>query len=203
LEPTAGKPSRLTASACGRRRLNGRSLGGQTGGTLLAIDWRDLLLTTAEIAITIAGFSGIIGALGIGGRLERVSAEVLRLRWMLDYSLLALSGSLTPFLVFAADFSESTGWRLCSGVSVAAVIGYSVVNRTFIAHLQSRMGAFGRFFLIGDALVVLLLVANTLGLFWSPRAFPYLASILWAVLGAAAGFTRLVAGLWDSPTDEG
>ena len=52
----------------------------------MLIDWRDLLLALAEIAIAITGFSGIIGVLGARGRMGRASAEFFKLRWMLDYS---------------------------------------------------------------------------------------------------------------------
>ena len=49
--------------------------------TQLLIDWRDLLLTLAEVAIAITGFSGIIGVLGARGRMERASAEFFKLRF--------------------------------------------------------------------------------------------------------------------------
>jgi hypothetical protein len=99
-----------------RRQMRlGLQFNTELGGERIAMsEWRDTLLTTSEIAITIAGFAGLVGVLGRPDRIGRSSLEFFRLRSMLEYSFFALGYSLLPFLVFSAGFDESASWRASS-----------------------------------------------------------------------------------------
>jgi ribosomal protein S18 acetylase RimI-like enzyme len=61
LEPTAGKPSRLTASACGRRRLNGRSLAPQAESRMSASIRRAVSLDLEQLVPLFDGYRQFYG----------------------------------------------------------------------------------------------------------------------------------------------
>ena len=77
-------------------------------------DWTEVLLTTAEVAVAFAGFTGLIGLFITRNRGVLVEGEVLRFRTILDYSLGALLTALFPFLPAALQLSEASIWRLSS-----------------------------------------------------------------------------------------
>ncbi len=163
-------------------------------------EWRDTLLTTSEIAITIAGFAGLVGVLGQRDRIGRSSTEFFRLRFMLEYSFFALGYSLLPFLVFSAGFNESVSWRASSAVASSAYVGYALVNRRFLSELTRTTRGLERAAILIDSLATLLLIANTLALPFESSAFPYVAAVYLHLFGAAVGFFRLIALVW-SPSD--
>ncbi len=164
------------------------------------MDWRDTLLTVAEVAVAITGFSGLIGVFVRRERLRNLSDEFLKLRWMLDYSLATLLASLLPFLVFAADPLEPDAWRLCSAVVLAALAVYVVLNRAIVFRWARQPGLAGGVFAVGDTAVVVLLLLNALGAAFEPRALPYLAFVFWCLVGSLAGFVQLVSLVWR-PTE--
>jgi hypothetical protein len=177
-----------------------RWLGGPHGDPQL-IDWRDTLLTIAEVAIAITGFSGLIGIFARRERLQNLSSEFFKLRWMLDYSLATLFASLIPFLVFAADISEPAAWRASSTAVLAAGAIYLVASRDMISRMARQPGWVGGIFAVGDVLVTVLLLLNALGGVFAPQALPYLGFVFWCLLGSVAGFVQLVALAW-SGTEE-
>jgi hypothetical protein len=166
-------------------------------------EWRDTLLTTSQIAITIAGFAGLVGVLGRHERIARSSLEFFRLRFMLEYSFFALGYSLLPFLVFGAGFNESASWRASSAFAACAYVGYAVANRRFLSELGRTHRGLEHAFILIDALAVLFLIANALALPFEPSAFLYVAAVYLHLLGAAVGFFRLIAIGWSSSDQSG
>ena len=162
------------------------------------MDWRDTLLTIAEVAIAITGFSGLIGVFARREHLQSLSSEVFKLRWMLDYSLATLFASLVPFLVFSADVSEPAAWRASSTVVLTAGAIYLLANREMISRMARQPGLAGAIFAAGDVLLVVLLLLNALGVVFAPQALPYLGFVFWCLLGSVAGFVQLVALAWNS-----
>jgi hypothetical protein len=163
-------------------------------------EWRDTLLTTSQIAITIAGFAGLVSVLGRRDRIGRSSLEFFRLRFMLEYSFFALGYSLLPFLVFSAGFDEAASWRASSAFASCAYLGYALVNRRFLSELARTARGLEHAVILIDALATLLLIANALALPFEPSAFPYVAAVYLHLFGAAVGFFRLIALVW-SPSD--
>jgi hypothetical protein len=162
-------------------------------------EWRDTLLTTSEVAVTIAGFAGVVGVLARRDHIGRSSIEFFRLRYMLEYSFFALGYSLLPFVVFSAGFSESASWRASSALAVGAYLAYAILNRRFLSELGGA-GGFERASILVDAIATLLLAANAAALPFEPGAFAYIAAVCLHLFGAAAGFFRLISLIW-SPSD--
>jgi hypothetical protein len=75
----------------------------------------DVLITTAEVAIGLAGFSGIVAAV-IGSRasVRWSPIQKLRLTELLRTSFGAVVFSLFPLILLSAGVSNSTSWLVAS-----------------------------------------------------------------------------------------
>jgi hypothetical protein len=123
----------------------------------------EILQTIAEVAVALAGFSGVVAVLGQRGRGNWSSEEILQLRtlvepsleplvWRLSNAALASLGLAAgaAFIARSRFASTTTGQRVLFGLALLA-IG---------AQLLAAVGAFGRYelvFVIG--LIVALVVA--------------------------------------------
>ncbi len=82
------------------------------------MELRDELLTVAELAVGIAGFSAIVAAFFRGRRLSNVDIE--RFRGLLVVAGSAVALAFIPSLLESSGFSGSTLWRVASGLMIAA-----------------------------------------------------------------------------------
>ena len=102
----------------------------------------DLLLTTAEVSIAFAGFASLVTLLGRRSAGQTLLLDVARLRGMILISLVALAGSLFPFLPYALGASSEAVWRISSGVFFLAA---GMISWVQFQHLrqagQSRAGS--------------------------------------------------------------
>jgi hypothetical protein len=163
------------------------------------IEWNELLLTLGEIAIAITGFAGIVGAFSAGAGRDRNSAVFLQLRWMLDYSLLALLAALLPYLVFSFELPEPLGWRIVSGTMVAAVSAYNLIQRTLLRDMARKLlkSPTGIAFTVGDLAIGVLTLLNLSGFLFEPQALPHVAAVFYNIAGASFGFVGLVTMVWS------
>lgn len=141
----------------------------------------EILQTIAEVAVALAGFSGVVAVLGQRGRGNWSLEEILQLRTLVEPSLVALFGSLLPGTIQLAFESEPLVWRLSNAalalLGVAAGAAFIARSRfastttgqrvLFVlallaigAQLLAAVGVLGRYelvFVIG--LIVALIVA--------------------------------------------
>ena len=74
------------------------------------------MVLVCELAVAFAGFTAIVSVLHYTtDELERSLLE-LRLRQMLELSLLTIAGGLLPFLLRQIGADESTSWRLAGAL---------------------------------------------------------------------------------------
>ncbi len=80
----------------------------------------DFLVAAAQIAVGMAGFTGVASV--FSSRPAEVPAEVQaeRLRAMIEAALVAVVFSLVPLLLSDLKLSEASLWRLASGLYLAA-----------------------------------------------------------------------------------
>ncbi len=156
----------------------------------------DALSTLAEIAIAIAGFSGIVSVFGRRSLGEWSPDERSRLIGLLHQSFAALFFCIVPFALLAVPVSEPACWRILS----LAFASYRVFSVAFSARiaLQTRpitqdaresIPAIAWAFVVGDSLAVLVLLANAVA--WA-ALWPYLAAIIWGLCVASVLFVRLI-----------
>lgn len=75
-----------------------------------------VLYTIAEVAVTLAGFSGVVVAFRLRG-VDSWSPTELRILWLLiGDSLLACLFALLPFPLVLANWPQNTLWGLCNAL---------------------------------------------------------------------------------------
>lgn len=158
--------------------------------------YESALSTLAEVAVAIAGFSGIVSVFGRRSAGQWTTAERNRMLALLVLSLTALLFCLLPFVLLAIPVSESTCWRSLSLVAVVPRVAFLArllpvaVEASRLARREREVSlVVSASFLVGDLLVIAALLANGLAL---GVAWPYLAMILWVLAEASVSFARLV-----------
>ena len=164
------------------------------------------LSLVAELAIALAGFASIVAIIGGRRNADDATIDVLRLRGMLEVSLITAAFALLPNLPFYAGLSETVALRLCA--TAFALVGgmYLVLVLRRTANVPGYpLGRSSGFFLpnsaswlvtfvglLGSAVIVLLTVSGgwlpnpEVGYLWGLYAHLSLAALL---------FLRLVLSL--------
>jgi hypothetical protein len=154
------------------------------------------LSTSAQIAVAIAGFAGVVVAV----RNESVHSwgrvEKFWLRLLLLNSILPLTFSMVGLLIIAIKPVQPATWRWCSGFAALFLFPYAtmiLINLLRFAPGQLKAAGGGRFpssalFALLTAVCLLQLYNVTmLATFW-----PYFGAIVCMLLGAMYQFVRLI-----------
>jgi len=154
------------------------------------------LSATAQIAVAIAGFAGVVAAFRSDPVHEWSRVENFWLRLLLINSILPLALSLVGlFLLSIGDILPSM-WRWCSGITALLLLPYAaMIVRTLAGFDPGQLEAAGGtrptsyFLVVLLAVVCLVQVWNLaiLASFW-----PFFAAIVAQLLGAMYQFFRLV-----------
>jgi hypothetical protein len=75
------------------------------------MDAQTTLSTIAEVAIALAGFTGVVAVLGNRRKNDWTSEERLQLRVLVETSMTALFASFTPGVLYLILSSEEAIWR--------------------------------------------------------------------------------------------
>jgi hypothetical protein len=86
----------------------------------------ELLVGTAQIAVGLAGFTGVASVLGRRGDAAHDRAQPERLRGMIETALLVAAASLLPIVVERAGAAEPLAWRLSAGAFLAIALPASL-----------------------------------------------------------------------------
>ncbi|MEM9173729.1 MAG: hypothetical protein AAGC67_00705 [Myxococcota bacterium] len=160
----------------------------------------DTLLSLAEIAVALAGFTGIVGALGQRADDADRAIGWVRLRTMLEVSLRNAAFALLPlpFLGFADD--PTLVWRSASGAYLSTVLAYLVFRRTRSSSPTESLGLEAPFLALLP-FSLLACVANVFGLA-GPEAFSlYLFSLVLGLVTAGLLFLSVAAMLFRPDPD--
>jgi hypothetical protein len=157
----------------------------------------DLLLTTAQIGMALAGFAGLVTLLARPSPSADVRLNEIRFRSMVELGLMLVAFALLPFLPAAFGLAEAASWRVASAA-------YSLCALLFVVHSVRRNRArMGRVRIAGAVTTVLLAVCiaqclalalNALGAFARVEAGVYFGALFAHFLGAAFFFIRLLYG---------
>ncbi len=170
----------------------------------------DFLFTVAEVAVTFAGFAGLVTV--VSQRLAKTQREfdVVRFRDMLLLSLITAAFALFPTLPVVFGAGEEFTWRISALLYLIAWGGFGLQG-TLIGVRLSRSGTrpFSRPLFWNNlvvhipVIVALLLVAVDASLVAGVRAGVYLAA-LYAMLYLAGAYLIALfialAGADDSPS---
>jgi hypothetical protein len=163
------------------------------------MDATSALDSIIEVAIGLAGFSGIIAAVGQRNPGGWGAADQLRLEILLTASGAALVFAFLPF-VLAGFMNDPLVWR-CSSAVVALWTGGISIFRLRQASSVGIDNAFGlRSWRLGlQATIVLMLIGNVL---WWASASLYVLGVLWGLYVAFMTFVRLLLAAWRKSLDD-
>lgn len=154
------------------------------------------LSVSAQIAVSIAGFAGVVAAFRNDSLHDWGPVEKFWLRLLLMNSILPLALSMIGlfFLSFSQVFPAT--WRWCSGISTLFLIPFAImIVRTLAGFAPGQLEAAGGTRITSHALVITLTAVCLLQLlnlaalaaFW-----PFFGAIVALLLGAMYQFVRLV-----------
>ena len=154
----------------------------------------EALDVAAQVAVTLAGFAGIVVVFRPQSVHEWSSLDRLRLRLLLMNSALPLGFALLGILLLSVDPPPVSIWRWCSGLSFAAEILVFV----FMRNPRRRMSAadlslVNKPIFFGIVVIVTAAIALQVVNFavWN-RFWPFFAVIFVHLIGAIVQFLRLV-----------
>lgn len=104
----------------------------------------EALSTTAQIAVTLAGFAGVVVAFRSGAIHEWSKMDKFRLEILLSNSALPFVLSIFGMVLLSANFNEQLTWRLSSliGFVITAARG-QMLSRTYRSFSREEMRASG------------------------------------------------------------
>lgn len=161
--------------------------------------WESALGSIIEVAIGIAGFSGIVAAVGRRGAGHWTDADQLRLQVLLTASGVALVFAFLPF-VLVDLIGDRLVWRSCSALLAIHTTGISIhrIRQASLAGIGQAVGLRPSL-LILQAAVALMLGVNAF--YWASPSV-YVLGVLWGVFAAFMAFVSLLlGGLRHEPDD--
>jgi hypothetical protein len=92
---------------------------------------KDLLLTMAEVAVAFVGFSSLVSILGRRGSTDDPRLDAIRMRGLIESSLLVVAFSLVPSILHHYEVSALARWRLSSALfaTAAGALSYLELRR--------------------------------------------------------------------------
>jgi hypothetical protein len=162
--------------------------------------WESALGSAIEVAIAIAGFSGILAAVGCRGAGHWTEADQLRLRILLTSTGIALVFAFLPFLLIDL-IDPSLVWRVGSALQVVWTVGILIyrARQVSIAPLAGAAIRPGPGRLILQIAVSSMLIANAV---WFASSSVYVLGVLSGLVVAFMTFVDLLLESWNPvPTE--
>lgn len=156
----------------------------------------DVLLTVAEIAVAFAGFASVVVLFQQGEPARWAPAVVVRLRTMIESSLVTLFAALMPFLLHHGGLADESLWGTASAVLVVAyaAFGARVWGRSRGAVASGELsGAFSAAMAGVTLLVGAALLCNAFGVLLQRGIGAYLVGVAWILGFSSLMFLRLAA----------
>jgi hypothetical protein len=164
--------------------------------TCKAMEPTNALSVSAQIAVAIAGFAGVVAAFRNDSVHNWGAVEKFWLRLLLINSILPLAFSMFGLFLLTIPYVSPTIWRWCSGFATLFLFPYAaMIVRTLVRLAPGQLEAAGGTRFTSYSLVAILTAVCVLQLvnvvilaaFW-----PFFGSIVGLLLGAMYQFVRLV-----------
>jgi hypothetical protein len=152
----------------------------------------DLLTTFAQLGVALAGFSGVVVALGARPTGQWSSREQQLLTILLGTGGGVILWSILPLLLLAAELSERKVWLISSGSWCLAQGAVLVVRARGLARdrdAQTQERGLVTFAFLGGISALAIQLAN---LIWLAVAWPHLAAVAWQLALSFLVFVRLL-----------
>jgi len=153
----------------------------------------DLILATlAQAGVALAGFSGIVVALGERARGQWSSRERQLLTTLLGTSGLSALLSVVPLALSSARVPEPQLWLTCSAAMIAFQVQRFAARLRRVmtdTELRSEERALLAFVFVGEGALFVLQILNCV---WLSESWPFLVGLIWHLILSFLVFIRLV-----------
>jgi len=159
------------------------------------------LLTTAEVAVAIAGFASIVTAFRRRQHGGWSPQDVLRFQLMLTASLSAAFFALLPFAISFFGASDPDVWSYGSAALALYLVLTTalVAQRTILLTSGAMLNPYISWSFLATGLVVIALLGfNTAGFFSDRELGPYFVGLLYLLVLAGVSFARMIPVGLDS-----
>jgi hypothetical protein len=159
--------------------------------------WESALGSAIEVAIAIAGFSGIVAAVGRRAEGGWTASDQLNLWILLTASGATIFFAFLPFILLG-PFEPAAAWRVGSGLFALYLFGIHVYR----LRQASKLGGEGekriRLRLVPQPLVAVAMSSNAI---WFAEPWLYLFGVAWGVFVAFITFVALLLGSWHESSE--
>ncbi len=160
------------------------------------IDPSGILGTMAQVAVTLAGFAGVVVVFGPRPVHEWSTVDKFRLRLMLATSTQALAYSTFGLLLLSTEMAPVTAWRWSSVLIVALLLPatFSVLYRyrSFSAAELARARASSSLFYLVNGIGIATVAFQLVNIFLLKAMWPVLLVIVISILFSLLQFVRLI-----------
>ncbi len=158
------------------------------------MDGHDELLTIAEIAVGLAGFSGVIAAFTQRGDLPL--ADRVRFLALFATAFAALVLAFVPIALAYSGFEDQELWQISSATMLLAglvsLVPYPFLVRRIRKEFKTPSMLPGVFLLVPAGVHLVVQLANAGGWIWQPNFVPYLIGMLLYLYAAGLFFVVIV-----------
>ncbi len=165
------------------------------------MDPNGVLATSAEIAVAIAGFSGIILAVSPNRLSELHDGTKIILSALILVTASTIAFSFVPLLMSAAALPERTIWTSASSLHAVYLTGIALYRIKQTRRLSREERPSGSFLLL-PVLAMSALALQLANALWLCAAWPYLTSIVMLNVSGLAIFSNLL-GRFASDAQQG
>ena len=169
------------------------------------MDGTDQLLIVTEVSVALAGFAGVVSAYQHKEGVHIRRGDALGIAMMVNIGLVDAFFSVLPLILFGLGLSEVLSWKVSSALmatNYAVFFGYIIRNMrgVRVRKITAKL-VYGALYL-GGFLILLINLANTLGIGYNGVSGPFFVSLILPLIVAGYMFARLVLRpLWRSVRD--
>ena len=164
----------------------------------MTMDFPEVLVGLTEIAVALAGFTGVVVVFGSRSAGSWLPGDRLRLGFLLEASLTAGGFSLLALVLYSSMQNARNVWALVSGLWALYMV-YSLftshrrIRENLKHHQDIDKTANHIVFALFSSLIILQLINVVL---WREFA-PVLAALVLNLVGAAMQFARLIRSVFQ------
>jgi hypothetical protein len=161
--------------------------------------WESAIGSVIEVAISLAGFSGIVAAVGRRGAGHWSKGDQLLLKILLTSSGAVLFFAFLPFTMIDA-IEPFTVWRVLSGLLATWLLGIGIYRsrQGSAAGFRGRFGLRNPYYLIPTIAIVFMLAVNAI---WLGSSSLYLVGLLWITAIPFSTFVSPLLNSWKQPSE--
>ena len=155
----------------------------------------EALSTSAQIAVTLAGFAGVVVAFRSGAVHEWSKIDQFRLRILLTNSAIPLVLSIVAMLLASTGLDQDRLWQVCSVLTfVTVTFSGQQMRRRFLSFSPEELRAAGSatIFRVSSVLAILVTLLQLYNAIKLKAFWPFFAAIATLLSLAMLQFVRLV-----------